>query len=146
MSQRWPKSASTAPKSTSSSTKRQSTITDTLGTKKVKFVEEPTYETEKVDSTSEEEPKDRTHLLGLREWIDYDPSTPMYVKMLNETEDDEIVALMEITHHRIQALRTRARALELKQSSIVCVEAKAKYAYAWIKGAEAAGVYKLKPN
>ncbi|KKK85269.1 hypothetical protein LCGC14_2774990 [marine sediment metagenome] len=99
---------------------------------------------EEVESNSEEEPSDVSHLLGLKEWADYDPATPSYVDALNGSTNSELYAYMELTNHRFLALRTKVRALELKVSSYTSVEQKLKYVYAWIKGAARANVFKLK--
>jgi len=99
---------------------------------------------DEIVSSQEFEPeRDISHLLGLDEWVAYDPNTPGYVATLNADGDTALYAYMELSHHRIQALRTRVRALEIKLASFTVVEQKLRYVYAWIKGAAAKGVFKL---
>lgn len=91
--------------------------------------------------------RDVSHLLGQKEWIHVrDPDAAHHLHILNMSEDPEINALLELQNHRIMALIARVSLLESRLSAATSVEQISKYTYAWIKGAEAAGVYKLKQH
>jgi len=98
-----------------------------------------------VDEIDDKTQDEYSHLLGLKEFTSPDPNIAPCVNLLNTTTDTEIIALMTMINHRCMAVEKRISHLESKLSSVVCVEQKVDYAYAWIKGAERSKVYNMLP-
>lgn len=103
---------------------------------------------DEMDSpTGDDQPDDVSMLLGLNEPdSDYDPNLTQMVKTIQESKDQVLRAILALQDRRFRALWSKFSALDARIGSGERVSSMTNFMYAWIKGAEQSGVYKLPPR